>query len=162
MSTKGAWLLDFGGRHEGVVSERQMLHLLPAPFSLHDVPASPSFCRQVLVWQQEPIPVMDISAWLEGRPARNDPAVVAITAFSTGTTGEGRRAALMLSGIPRRIVVTDEQACDLPADLGVWRQIALSCFEYEGRPVPVVNLAHAFSGAMSPLPIVPSLAVITP
>ena len=72
MSTKGAWLLDLGGWHTAVIGERQMLHLPPAPFSLHDVPASPSFCRQVLVWEQEPIPVMDISAWLESRPVRDD------------------------------------------------------------------------------------------
>ncbi len=102
--------------------------------------------------------MMDISAWLEGRPVRDDSPVVAITAFSTCATGEYRRAALMLSAIPRRIFVTDEQACDLPADLARWRPIALSCIEHDGRPVPVVNLAHAFSGALSDLPTVPSLA----
>ena len=113
MSTTGAWLLELGGRHMGVIGQKQMLHLLPAPLSLHEVPASPLFCRHVVVWEQEPIPVMDLSAWLEGGPARDDPAVVAVAAFASGTGGENRRGALMLSAIPRRIVVTDDLACDL-------------------------------------------------
>ncbi len=158
MSTMGAWLLEFGGGHTGVIGERQMLHLIPAPLSLHEVPASPFFCRHVVVWEQEPIPVMDLSAWLEGGPVRDEPAVVAIAAFASGTRGENRRGALVLSAIPRRIVVTDDLACDLPPDLLGWREIALSCVEHETRPVPVMNLTYAFSGVLSQLPAVLDLA----
>ncbi len=154
----GAWRLELGGGHAGLIGERQMLHLLPAPLSLHEVPASPFFCRHVVVWEQEPIPVMDLSAWLEGRPVREGPGVVAIAAFASDTSGENRRGALMLSAIPRRIVVTDGLACDLPPDLVGWREIALSCIEHEARPIPVMNLTYVFSGVLSQLPAVPELA----
>ena len=149
MSTGGAWLLEFGAGQAGVIGERQMLHLLPVPLSLHAVPASPFFCRHVVLWEQQPIPVLDMSAWLEGRPTGEEAAVVAITAFSTGATRENLKGALTLSAIPRRIVVSDDQACALPAELAGWREIALSCIEHETRPLPVMNLAHAFSGALS-------------
>ena len=149
MSTVGAWLLDFGSGRTAVIGERQMLHLLPMPLSLHRVPASPVFCRHVVVWEQEPIPVMDLPAWLEDRPPREEPAVVAIAAFSAGATAENRRGAFMLSAIPRRIMVSDAQACELPAELAGWREIALSCILHDERPVPVLHLSHVFSGALS-------------
>ncbi len=152
MSTTGAWMLEFGGRHAGVIGERQMLHLLPALSSLHEVPASPFFCRHVVVWEDEPIPVMDLSAWLEGRPVREEPAVVAIAAFASGNVGENRRGALMLTAIPRRIVVTDDLVRDLPPDLVRWREIALSCIEHETRPLPIMNLTYVFSGVLSHFP----------
>ena len=149
MSTTGAWLLEFGGGHAGLIGERQMLHLLPAPLSLHEVPASPVFCRHVVMWEQQPIPVMDLCAWLEGRRSGDDPPVVAIAAFANGTNGENRRGGLMLSAIPRRVALSDEQACDLPVTPTGWRELALSCVQYETRPVPIVNLARAFSGTLS-------------
>ncbi len=162
MSTERAWLLEFGSGQAGVIGERQMLHLLPAPLSLHAVPASPFFCRHVVLWEQEPIPVMDVSAWLEGRPIAGEPAVVAIAAFSSRTTGENSKGALMLSAIPHRIVVSDTQACDLPPELTGWREIALSCVEHETRPLPVVNLAYAFSGALSRSPVTQRVAEAHP
>ncbi len=154
----GAWLLELAGGHAGVIGERQMLHLLPAPFSLREIPASPLFCRHVVVWEQEPIPVMDLSAWLDGAPVRDDPAVVAIAEFASGVSGENRRGALVLNAIPRRIVVTDDLACELPTDLVGWREIALACIEHETRSLPIMNLSYVFSGALSLLPAVPELA----
>ena len=149
MSATGAWLLDFGSGRTGVIGERQMLHLLPPPLTLYPVPASPVFCRDVVVWEQEPIPVMDLAAWHEGRLLRTDSTVVAIAVFSAGVTGENRRGALTLNAIPRRIVVSDAQACELTAELVGWREIALSCVVHESRPVPVLSLTHVFSGALS-------------
>ncbi len=149
MSGQGAWLLEFGSGQTGVIGERQLLHLLPAPLSLHEVPASPFFCRHVVIWEQEPVPVMALSAWLEGRPSSDEPAVVAVAAFFDTRAGENRYGALRLSAIPRRIVVSDEQACELPPDMAEWREIALSCVEHQSRALPIVNLAHVFSGGLS-------------
>ncbi len=146
MSATEAWLVRFGESNAAVIGRRQLLHLLPAPVQLHDVPGSRFYCRHALVWEGEPIPVMDVSAWLLGGPIREQPAVLAVAAFRERVDGESRRGALMLSSIPRRIVVRDEQACAPPAD---WRQISLSCIRHEDRALPVLNLAYMFSGALN-------------
>ena len=145
MSATEAWLVQFGDSGPAVIGRRQLLHLLPAPVELHEVPGSPYFCRQALVWEGEPIPVMDVSAWLAGAPSHEPPAVLAVAGFRERLDSENRRGALLLSSIPRRITVTDKQACEPPSN---WRPISLSCIQHEDQSLPVLNLAYVFSGAL--------------
>ena len=152
MSEANAWLLDLGRGRHAAVGELEMVHVLPEPPTLFEIPRTPDYCRQVLVWQGEVLPVMDIAMrlWAQPsevpRPLGGARDLVAIAAFQQRPGDVPRHGGLLLRGMPARIVVSDANACELPDSLQAWRPYALSCFDYSGvGPVPVLNLRGTFS-----------------
>jgi len=147
MSEAAAWLLDLGGGLHAAVGEREMLHLLPDPPTLYRIPQSPPYCRQVLVWEGEVLPLMELARRIPvGEGARTEAqGLIAITAFQEHPGAAPRRGALLLSAAPVRIGVNDAQACALPEPRSVWRRLAIACFEHPARgPIPVLDLARLF------------------
>jgi len=145
MSEVNAWLLDLGEGLLAAVGELELVHLLPDAPALFDVPQSPAYCRKVLVWQQEILPLMNLATRLLGRPAARGGGLVAVTAYQERPGADPSYGALMLSAPPVRVRVADSQACGLPEAQPGWRHMAIACFEREGRgPVPVLDLAKVF------------------
>ena len=147
MSTVAAWLLDLGGGLHAAVGEREMLHVLPDSPRLYEIPRSPPYCRKVLIWQGEILPVMDLARRLsvhEATAAQSPPLIV-ITAFQEQQGVAPRHGALLLGSAPARIRVSDAQACELPQPQSRWRSFAIACFEHADRgAVPVVDLGRIF------------------
>jgi len=156
MSSVDAWLLNLGDGLHGAVGEREMIHVLPDAPTLYQIPQSPGYCRQVLVWQGEVLPLMDLAKRLPcGMLGTPDGVVgmrdlVVIAAFQEHPGEAPRHGALLLRGMPVRIAVSDADACELPASLRAWRPYLLSCFAYSNvGPVPVLDLRRVFS--LSPI-----------
>jgi len=149
MNEVNAWLLDLGGGLHGAVGELEMVHVLPDAPAIYEIPQSPDYCRQVLIWQGEVLPLMDLAKRLApgmvGPPdGVRDRAVIA--AFQRHPGEEPHHGGLLLRGMPVRIAVSDTEACELPESLQAWRPYAMSCFDYLGiGPVPVLNLHGVFS-----------------
>jgi chemotaxis signal transduction protein len=136
-----AWLLDVGMDTVAAVGARSVVHLLDVPVT-YPVPYTPSYCCRVVSWQGRLLPIMDIARRLgvDGRDTR----YVAIVGYPGGKDGDAQYGAVPLVSPPRQVVVSDEQACDLPENLQEMRGMAISCFEMDGQAVPVLNLMRLF------------------
>ena len=141
MSRVNAWLLDFGNARQAAVGTRELLHLVDTPVT-YAVPYTPEYCRSVVLWQERVLPVMDIAARLGAVP-RTAP-FLAVIGYQQQRGEYPQFGALMLSSPPRQLAVSDEQACELPDDGNAWRELSISCFDYQGSAIPVLNLARIF------------------
>lgn len=146
MADASAWLLLLSSGQHVAVGERQMVHLVQSP-RLFEVLDAPPYCRQVLLWQEELVPLFDLAAWLHGKPAQSAPDTVGIFAYETAnliTYG-----ALPLAVVPARRPVSDRQACRLPDQpVGAWQRIAFSCFRDGEKKVPILDLQRLFSDTL--------------
>jgi chemotaxis signal transduction protein len=147
MAISNAWALDFQGGFRAAVGELEMVHLIQFPI-LIDIPHSPFCCRHVLIWQENIIPVMDLGAWLNGHHSKVQQPLVGIFAYQEQTDTHLHYGALLLAAIPRRLRVSDDQACELPTQPSGWKAIAFSCFSEGDNAVPILNLQRIFSKAL--------------
>ena len=145
MAEATAWLLTLDAELWAAVGEREMIHLIQSP-RVFEIPDAPTYCRRVLLWEAEIVPVMDLAAWLRERRAASTPARVGIVAYhaSSGIA----YGALPLQAVPARRRVSDDQACALPEQPPGWARIALSCFREGDRAVPILDVHYLFSGAL--------------
>ena len=147
MAESTAWVLALDQQLLAAVGEREMVHLIETP-TLLEVPRSPFYCRQVLVWNDAVLPAMDLAAWLRGQPAHRAQTLVGVFAYQTRPGVDPEYGALLLADIPTRTRVTDEQACALPQQPGDWRTLAISCFKQDDQPIPILDLPHIFDGGL--------------
>jgi hypothetical protein len=141
-----AWLLNFGDGELAAVGQRELLHLVPQS-STFEVPRGPRHCRQVLAWQNQLVPVWDILEWLRPGRGEKQAALAAVVGYQSRRRQVPRFGVLMLVEPPRRIEVSNSQACELGKTQSAWRGIAISSFRHEGTsmPVPVLDLPLMFS-----------------
>lgn len=146
MSETNAWLLDLGDGLHAAVGELEIIHLLPDPPTLFEIPQSPAYCRKVLVWQGEILPLMNIAMRLSVLAVPKNQMLVAITAFQDYPGAAPHYGALSLDGPPVRIRVDDSLACELPEPQSDWQRLAISCFRLSNQdPVPILDLGQVFS-----------------
>jgi chemotaxis signal transduction protein len=141
MSQMNAWILEFGNNYKAAVGGRELLHLIDAPV-IYSVPHTPHFCNQVVSWQENLLPVMDMSAKLSGN--KQVPKFIAVIGYQKKRGEQPIYAGLQLDCPPKQVFVSDEQACKLPESAQIWSEIAISCFEYLGEAIPVINLQSIF------------------
>ena len=144
MPESTAWMLALDRQLLAAVGERELVHVIETPILL-DVPYSPSYCRQVLVWNDIVLPAMDLAAWLRGQPVQHQQTLAGVFAYQTRPGAEPEYGALLLAGIPARTRVTDDQACGLPKQPGHWRTLAIACFKQGKQPIPILDLPYIFS-----------------
>lgn len=145
MNEVSAWKLDLGAGLSAAVGEREMIHLLSDPPALFEIPRSPSYCRNVFVWQGRILPLMDIPLRLLGYRTIGQ-GLMAVVAFQKYPNSKIRYGSLLLNSPPQRIRVDDRQACDLPESPTGWRDLAIACFEQaQLGPVPILDLPSVFS-----------------
>ena len=147
MAESTAWVLALDQQLLAAVGEREMVHLIEAP-TLLEVPRSPFYCRQVLVWNDAVLPAMDLAAWLRGQPAPRAQTLVGVFAYQTQPGADPEYGALLLAAIPMRTRVTDEQASRLPQQPGAWRTLAIACFKQDDQPIPILDLPYIFGGGL--------------
>lgn len=146
MKQSNAWLLDFGEGRKAALGERELLHLITQP-ELYAVPLTPAHCSQVLFWQEQLLPVWDLSIWLDDSPKQRITNLAAVIGYQPHSNRPPSFGALLLAEPPERLLVGDEQFCELPDGLP-WPDIASSCFRHGEQPVPILDLAVMFSSAV--------------
>ncbi|MCP4408771.1 MAG: hypothetical protein GY807_13605 [Gammaproteobacteria bacterium] len=156
-----AWVLVLGNGLRAAVSEIEMQHLLAAP-KLFEIPGSPFHCRHVCIWNDKLLPVMNLNAWLMGCTEPQEKPLVGVVGYErcTGVSVDGAHAlhtrvqlgGLLLRSMPTRVLVSEDQACELPDNDVDWREISISCFADEGNnAVPILDLSRIFSNALIPV-----------
>jgi hypothetical protein len=141
MSQMNAWILDLGMGYKAAVGRRELLHLIDQP-SVFAVPCTPLSCRHVLFWQGNLLPLMDLAARLNN--IELEAPFVAVLGYQQSRGAYPKFAALKLASPPMQCAVEDGQACKLPEMDENWNGLAISCFEYHGNAVPVLNLNRLF------------------
>ena len=146
MSRMNAWLLDFGGSCQAAVGTRELLHLvdMPATFA---VPCTPGYCGRVVLRQERLLPLMDIAVRRGG--ASRTTSFLGVVGYQQQRGEYPQFGALALAAPPRQLAVTDDQACRLPEADSAWRELAISCFEHQGMPIPVLNLNRIFGSTQN-------------
>ncbi len=147
MEDSNAWMVPLRGDHRAAVGELELVHVLPDSPELFSVLKAPRSGRQVFLWQGHVAPVFDLSLWLGEEPNDGDGAHLGVFRYRPGPGEALNYGSLVIEGAPRQVLVNDSQACDLPAGQEYWRQVADACFDYGGRPVPVLNLPRIFGAA---------------
>jgi chemotaxis signal transduction protein len=142
-----AWVLMLDNQLHAAVGERELVHLIEAPMLL-EVPLSPPYCRQVLVWNNIVLPAMDLAAWLRGKPAPRQRTLAGVFAYQARPGAAPEYGALLLASIPMRALVANDQASALPKQPNNWRALAISCFQQDDKPIPILDLPTVFTGGL--------------
>lgn len=111
------------------------------------VPGMPYFCRGLMAWQGRRLPVLDLDKLLTGPEVPGSPSVghVLILAYQSAPGRAVEYGAVLAPSLIQMIEVVDSQQCELPADIEGLPRLSLSCFEYEGQAVPVLDTARIFA-----------------
>lgn len=144
MSGMNAWVLDFGMGHRAAVGERELFHLIDNPTAF-SVPCTPSYCRRVAFWQGRLLPIMDVASRLCG--AGQETKYIGVIGYQQRRGEYPQFGALSLISPPLKIAVNDGQACNLPEEVPGWKEMAISCFDYHGAALPVLNLNRIFNAS---------------
>jgi len=142
MSDHNAWILDFGNNCNAAIGAPDLLHLLDAHSTFH-VPCTPVYCHQVVAWQGQLLPVMDVALRLGG--CAQSAKLIAIVGYQQKRGINPEFAALLLSSPPIKTKVSDAQACRLPEQALAWREVSISCFEVNDEAVPILDLYRLFN-----------------
>lgn len=142
MSRMNAWVLDLGMGYKAAVGRRELLHLIDVPKTFV-VPCTPSYCHKIVFWQERLLPVMDIASRLCG--TAQEAQFIAVIGYQQKRGDSPQFGALLLASTPLQVAVSDEQACTLPENPQGWDELAISCFEYDGDALPVLNLNRLFN-----------------
>lgn len=148
MNGVGAWLLNLGGGQRAAVGLREVLHLAYAP-QLAAIPQTPPHCSRVLVFGERLLPAWDLAAWLAIAAPGRAANLAAIVGYQKERRGPVQLGALLIAEPPARIMVSDENAADLPPTPTRWRAIAMSCFRHDDQQVPILDLRLMFSDGLS-------------
>lgn len=129
------------------IGEMEMMHIIPRKPYFHHVPLSPVYCHLVFLWQNEIIPVLDLNAYFDvGDDDINDFERFTCIINYSNENGKVSFGGLLLSSIPVRISVADEQACELPDDIRNLHYFSRSCFYTpDSGATPILNLSRLFS-----------------
>jgi hypothetical protein len=128
-----AWLLDVGLEHRIAIGAHELVEALPEVFL--------DGAHGTVPWRDREIPIINLAALAGTEGKHQGPAVVA--AWQTEPGAPLHHGALCLMRLPNPIHVDDAMACDLP-DAPHWQSLAISCFEFENAPVPVIDVSRVF------------------
>ncbi len=141
-----AWLLDFGSGCRAAVGTRVLVHLIDDPKTF-GVPCTPAYCHSVTFWEGKCLPVMDLALRL-GLAPQQETGLLAVACYRDPADDSTHFGALRLATPPVPIVVNDAGACPLPEQPAGWRELAISCFDLQAIPVPILHLGRVFAEPM--------------
>lgn len=112
-----------------------------------DVPGASYYCRQLVRWRSQWLPLLDLDTLLRAYLPANgggQPRYVLVVGYQPAVDAPVMYGAIGLPALPQVISVTDAMQCDLPNNSDLWPILARACFRYNGQPVPVVDTARLF------------------
>jgi len=144
-----AWIITLPGDVRVAVGAVELVHVLPDTPGRIRLSEAPACFKEAISWGHGEVAIFDAGKFSEGIEKIADTIYFGIVRYRSNASTPQRFGALKMSDMPKRVPVDDEMACDLPDSLQHWRPLIVSCFELEGRPVPVLDLAKLFSRAPS-------------
>ncbi len=102
----------------------------------------------LISWQDKWLPLLDLGALLHADSSEvrsASPSYALVVAYQRAAHTPLEFGAIGLDVLPQTIAVGDDAQCELPGDSELWPLFALSCFQYEGRAIPVIDTARVFA-----------------
>jgi len=142
MSTSDAWLIECDESLSIAVADCEMLELIQAG-QCHHVPGSPDYCSSVLVWQENVVPIMNLSALHHGANQQRPGSYLCLLNYQETPNTSLQHLALPVSKAPERIQVNDDQVCELPREYesSLLKPVTLSCFTHHAKPVLILDIS---------------------
>ena len=142
MPESNAWLLTFNNKDSVAIGEKELLHIITEP-ELHYVPKAKKYCQNIISWQDQILPVTNINGYVNNSEAKLS-NIIGIVAYRPTDTDEIKYSAIDLTGIPKKITVNDEQACQITDEIKQWKPYSVACFNYNDKATPIINLSAFF------------------
>ena len=116
------------------------------------VPGTPYYCLGLMAWQGRQLPLLDLNTLLRAYPENEQPPAghVLVLAYQSAPGQPLQYGAVCAPWLVRMIEVADSQQCELPGDSDLWPWISVSCFDYEGHAVPVLDTSRLFARPQQP------------
>ena len=139
-----AWVMQIDRMLNLAVGQFEIVHIVDQP-ELFLIPQAPEYCKHVIIWNENIVPVMNVSSWLSNDAQAKDAGIVAILVYKN-SQGELQYGGIKLGNAPTLGKVTNSQQCELAGDNEKLKGISLSCFKSSGgEAVPVLNVEKLFS-----------------
>jgi len=143
--TSRAWLLDFGEGLQAAVGHHEMWQIIISPTLFH-IPCTPPYCNNVLIFQGNILPVLDIPILLGREPTSvTSNKIIGIAVYQDDPNHPIHYGCFHLATMPQNIYVSDDEACELSAQQRHWKALALSSFSLNDVAIPIINLAYLFA-----------------
>lgn len=138
-----AWILPVDEFMKVAVGEFEFIHIV-SQTEYFSIPQAPKYCDQVILWNENIVPVMDLSLWYSGHEQSYDTAVIAVLIYKNNN-GDLLYGGIRLKNMPVLNIVTNDQSCLLPDESDKWKEMCLSCFKSSnGDVVPILDVARLF------------------
>lgn len=139
-----AWMMQIDRMLNLAVGQFEIVHIVDQP-ELFLIPQAPEYCKHVIIWNENIVPVMNVSSWLSNEAQAKDTGIIAILVYKNSRQ-ELQYGGIKLGNAPALEKVTNSQQCELPEDNEKLRGISLSCFKSSGgETVPVLDVEKLFS-----------------
>lgn len=140
-----AWLLKVANNIQLSIAEHEAAEFVENPL-LHYVPMSPAYCKNIIFWHDRIVPLIDINI-LYGNPATTNYQSVIVTAYQEKDHMPLEYVAFVLAAPPEKIIVNDDDACELPDDYpDSLTPYVLSLFNHNNQVTSIIDIARLSSG----------------
>lgn len=144
MGKAAAWIMNVDETLFASVSQMELVHIINNPCYTH-IPGAPDYCRKVIIWNDNILPVVDMSHILNTDHVTTGSEVVAVIIYRN-FKNEIHYGGIVLSGSPNLEFVDNEQICKFPDHSNNLQDISLSCFtSKDGHIVPILDITKIFS-----------------
>jgi len=139
-----AWLLQVDRLVNVAIGQFELIHIIDEPDYM-SIPQSPKHCKDVVLWNNNIVPVMSLVSWLTSEIQVDNTGVVAIVVYED-EQGKHKFGGIKLSNAPIQAKVKNSQQCQLTGDFDKWRKVSLSSFKSKtGDIVPIIDVSKLFS-----------------
>ncbi len=143
MAKINAWLLT-ANQVRLTVASYEIIEVISEP-QLIDVSAGPSYCRQLLLWREQLLPLVQVEKLQEDN-ANNQSQHIIVVAWQNKAGEKLEYGAMALSELPMSITVEDSWYVDeLPNNSSpILKKSALSCIQYQVEHIIIPDLKIIF------------------
>ena len=141
-----ARLIEYASNSYFVLPPHTTLEIIDHP-AIVAVPGAAYYAYGLMKWQDQYIPMIDIDTLLRAHPDMPEitaPRYALVVAYQRAPGAPIEHGALGLTALPQTIEVGDEAWCDLPTNSDLWPLLSLSCVQYHGAIVPILDTAKLF------------------
>ena len=145
MSKAAAWVMKVNDSSYAAISQMELAHIINDPVFVR-VPSSPGHCQNIIMWNDNVLPVVDLGQLGDAAGSRPRHNVVAVIIFRD-TNNDLHHGGIALSSSPALEYVNNSQSCTIPNQARPLKDLTLACFTSEqGHQVPILDMTRLFSG----------------
>lgn len=139
-----AWVLAIAPDINVAVGQFELVHIVNQPVYL-PIPQAPEYCKQVILWNENIIPVMNLLSFFLDEDQQDACLAVAVLVYEN-KQGDFVYGGVKLIDIPVIEKVFNEQQCKTPSALPKMENLTVSSYmSTSGIITPILNVSSTFS-----------------